>query len=133
MDVARPLEVEVIFGLVGARFVEHDRNEVALEAIIVAGDVAIVLVFSELLLVKFDLDLHILLAVTHEVALHVPEVDQVIKLIINIELCDECILQIVRVDDLLVPSYVRLGEIDPADPCLESDVRLDLARQESGG
>lgn len=134
-DAIGALQVKVVLGLEGARLEEGDRHKVALEAVVVARDVLVVLLLLQLLLVKLDLDLHVLLAVAHVVALDVTKVYQVVELVVGVELSDELLrvachhargIQSTALSGvLLVPADGGLGEVDAADPCLEGEVGLE--------
>ncbi len=119
------LQVEVIFGLKRACLLKSNGHEISLESIIVPRYVPVVFLFNKLVLIKFDLYLHILLPIAHIIALNVLEIYHEIEFLIGVKLRYQFILEITRTGRLLIPADCGFSKVDTTDSRLEGQIRLD--------
>jgi hypothetical protein len=133
LNVFSFLQIEVVFGLIRARFLHRDRDQVPLESVIVSRYIPVVFLLNELVLIELDLNLHILLPVAHVVALNIAEVYDEVELFIGVELRNELLLQEIRTRRLLIPANCGLGEVDATDSRLEGQVGRDKRERVEGG
>ncbi len=114
------MQVKVIFRLIGASLQEGNCHQVTLKSVVIARNVFVVFVLSESLLIEFDLDLNILLAIAHKVVLNVLEIDYVIELFVSIKFSYQLILFVVFASRLLIPADSSLSIVYACYLSLES-------------